>query len=124
VVDDALVEEYNAELRGLVNDLRGLQEAQVSVNQLVTQQQNLLDIGEQNVVVSESNIVAGTADVEQTRDLACAIRWKKLIIAIVVVSILVIIAIIITLSVVLGKPAPAASPTPTSTVPAARTPTA
>jgi glucose/arabinose dehydrogenase len=128
LVDDALVEEYNAELRGLVSDLKGLQEAQASVNTLVTHQQSLLDVTEQNVVVADQNISVGTADIEETRDLACAIRWKKLIIALVVVGILVIIGVIITVVVLTqNKPKPA-SPSPTTTTSssspsAARTPT-
>jgi len=116
-VDDALVEEYNAELRGLVNDLRGLQEAQTSVNQLVSHQQNLLDIGEKNVVQADSNLTAGTVDIEETRDLACAIRWKKLIIAIVVISVLIVIGIIITLSIVLQPKAAKPSTSPTAMTP-------
>lgn len=114
LVDDALVEEYNAELRGLVQDLRGLQEAQATVNTLVTQQQAMLDVTEQNVATADSNVSTGTADIEETRDLACAIRWKKFIIIAVVIALLVIIAIIITVSVVTTQKKPAPPPPPSS----------
>jgi len=123
LVDDQLVEEYNQELRGLVEDLKGLQEVQAKVNTLVTEQQPHFDTVEKNVQVSDVNIQHGTADIEETRDIACAIRWKKLIIALVVIGILAVIAIIIAVSVTQSKPKPAPPPGPAAARPPAASPT-
>lgn len=102
-VDDDIVHEYNEDLRGLVQDVQALRELQGDVNNMVAKQQAPLDQLENNTATAAANVDTGVEQIEEARDLACSVRYKKLIIALIVVAILVVIAVIITLSVVLTK---------------------
>jgi len=93
-LEDAFIDETNAELENLAKDAKVLKELQGNVTTMVTVQGETLKKVETNVDTAHENVRAAVDDIEEASSLNCTGRKLKLIIALVIFIIVAIIALI------------------------------
>lgn len=98
-VDEAIIEEQNREIRELERDLVGLADVFKDVKELIEEQGTALDPAEQNVRDAEETTRGAVVELKKANKLACAARWKILIIVVLCLVILLLIVLVIALAV-------------------------
>eukprot|EP01124_Arcella_intermedia_P031794 TRINITY_DN726_c0_g1_i1.p3 TRINITY_DN726_c0_g1~~TRINITY_DN726_c0_g1_i1.p3 ORF type:complete len:123 (-),score=39.80 TRINITY_DN726_c0_g1_i1:88-456(-) len=112
LLEDELVEEVNAELAKLTHEAKNLQQTGKIINEMLDEQQTGLNTIESNVNSTESNVVVGVKDIDESSGLQCSARWKILLIVLLVLVVLTAIGLIIAgaLGYLSPKPAPSSPP--------------